>query len=176
MTPEATPPNTVIVECELPESREKVWKALTVPELLAKWLMPNDIRAEVGSRFQLQPRQADASSLERPSSIECQVLEAEPNRRLRLSWREVEKGATDVQPHIVRSIVTFDLEETATGSTYLRLVHEGFEVVEMRSLAANVIQLRPVEHRTARRMRTARRVRRPQNAMVSMTSYLRRAA
>ena len=28
-------PATVIVECELPEPREKVWKALTVPELLA---------------------------------------------------------------------------------------------------------------------------------------------
>jgi uncharacterized protein YndB with AHSA1/START domain len=50
------PAESIVVECDLPEPPEKVWRALTVPELLAAWLMPNDIRAEVGSRFSFQPR------------------------------------------------------------------------------------------------------------------------
>jgi uncharacterized protein YndB with AHSA1/START domain len=31
-------PDAVVTECDLPEAPEKVWKALTAPELLAAWL------------------------------------------------------------------------------------------------------------------------------------------
>ena len=123
-------PATVIVECDFSESPEKLWKALTVPELLAKWLGPNDVRPEVGRRFRLEP------------DIECEVLEAEPNRRLRLSWRERPERDRDGDDPVrddrcsddrdgeesaVDSIVTFELTRTVTGGTRLRLVHEGFE-------------------------------------------------
>ena len=30
---------------------EQVWQALTDPDLLARWLMPNDFRPAVGHRF-----------------------------------------------------------------------------------------------------------------------------
>jgi uncharacterized protein YndB with AHSA1/START domain len=127
-------PKTVIVECDLAEPPEKVWKALTVPELLARWLSPNDIRPEVGRRFRLEPE------------IECEVLEAEPNRRLRLSWRERQEDGrgdrrdrrADAHGH-VDSIVTFDLTETVTGGTHLRLVHEGFKVVRTRAPATQLL-------------------------------------
>ena len=33
-------------ECDLPDPPEKVWRALTEPELLAAWMMPNDIKPE----------------------------------------------------------------------------------------------------------------------------------
>jgi len=125
MTRQSQPATPVIVECDLSEPPGKVWKALTVPELLARWLTPNDIRPEVGSRFRVEP------------DIECEVLEAEPNRRLRLSWRERQEDSEDCQESrgdfpesFVESIVTFELTETLTGGTHLRLVHEGFEVVE----------------------------------------------
>src|SRR5262249_7936669 len=42
---------SVVLECDLPEPPEQVWKALTEPALLAAWLMPNDIRPEPGARF-----------------------------------------------------------------------------------------------------------------------------
>ena len=127
-------PKTVIVECDLAEPPEKVWKALTVPELLARWLSPNDIRPEVGRRFRLEPQ------------IECEVLEAEPNRRLRLSWRETQEDGrgerrdrrADGEGH-VDSIVTFELTETVTGGTHLRLVHEGFKVVRTRAPATQLL-------------------------------------
>jgi len=36
---------------DLPHPHAKVWRALTEPELLAAWLMANDMRALVGHRF-----------------------------------------------------------------------------------------------------------------------------
>lgn len=104
-------------ECDLPDPPEKVWRALTEPELLAAWLMPNDIKAEAGSRF------AFAGS---DAPIECEVLEAEPGRLLRYSWRE-RPGAKDAdQFPAFDSIVTFTLAGTASGGTHLRIVHDGF--------------------------------------------------
>ena len=39
---------TVTVERELPFPPEKIWRALTVPHLMAEWLMQNDFAAETG--------------------------------------------------------------------------------------------------------------------------------
>lgn len=104
-------------ECDLPDPPEKVWRALTEPELLAAWLMPNDIKAEAGSRFAFAGPDAP---------IECEVLEAEPGRLLRYSWRE-RPGAKDAdQFPAFDSIVTFTLAGTASGGTHLRIVHDGF--------------------------------------------------
>ncbi len=113
MTHETPGHEDIVVECDLPEAPEKVWRALTEPEIVAAWLMPNDIRAETGHRF----------SLGTEGSIDCTVLEAEPGRLLRYSWRELsgsnETGGID-------SVVTFELARTATGGTHLRVVHDGF--------------------------------------------------
>ncbi len=99
-------------ECDLPDAPEKVWRALTVPELLAAWMMPNDIKPETGSRFAF-------SGPDKP--IECEVLDAEPGRLLRYSWRERSDEANGLD-----SIVTFTLARTVSGGTHLRIVHDGF--------------------------------------------------
>ena len=44
---------TIAFECDLPQAPEKVWRALTVPELVAAWPMPNDLTPEEGARFTL---------------------------------------------------------------------------------------------------------------------------
>ncbi|MBZ9760710.1 SRPBCC domain-containing protein [Mesorhizobium sp. CA8] len=104
-------------ECDLPDPPEKVWRALTEPELLAAWMMPNDIEAQAGARFAFAGPHAP---------IECEVLEAEPGRLLRYSWREG-PGAKDAdQLPAFDSIVTFTLAGTASGGTHLRIVHDGF--------------------------------------------------
>ncbi|MET3521238.1 MULTISPECIES: SRPBCC domain-containing protein [unclassified Mesorhizobium] len=104
-------------ECELADPPEKVWRALTEPELLAAWMMPNDITPEVGSRFAFAGPEAP---------IECEVLEAEPGRLLRYSWRE-RPGADDADKlPALDSIVTFTLARTVSGGTHLRIVHDGF--------------------------------------------------
>ena len=120
---------SIIVECDLAEPPAKVWRALTEPALLASWLMPNDIRPEVGARFTFQA-ESDAGS----GIIACEVLAAEPPHLLRYSWRgdDADRGAPD---RILDSVVTFVLTETADGGTHLRLVHDGFPVGALQSVA-----------------------------------------
>ncbi|TRC99855.1 SRPBCC domain-containing protein [Mesorhizobium sp. WSM4303] len=109
-----TAKDALAFECDLPDAPEKVWRALTVPELLAAWMMPNDIKPETGSRFAFAGPEAP---------IECEVLDAEPGRLLRYSWRErSDTGDADG----LDSIVTFTLDRTISGGTHLRIVHDGF--------------------------------------------------
>jgi uncharacterized protein YndB with AHSA1/START domain len=84
---------SVVVECELPDPPEKVWRALTEPELLAEWLTEGE-----------------------SVPIEREVVLEEPHRLLRYAWRD----GRDVE-----SLVTFELERTATGGTNLRVIHTG---------------------------------------------------
>ena len=39
------------VEEFVPCTKERVWRALTDPDLIARWLMPNDFKLEAGHRF-----------------------------------------------------------------------------------------------------------------------------
>ncbi|ESY68768.1 MULTISPECIES: SRPBCC domain-containing protein [Mesorhizobium] len=111
-------------EYDLAEPPEKVWRALTVPELLAAWMMPNDIRPQAGSRFAFAGPEAP---------IECEILDAEPERLLRYSWREHPGDATRQDP--LDSTVTFTLARTVSGGTHLRIVHDGFARKAMPAVA-----------------------------------------
>ncbi|WP_119419382.1 SRPBCC family protein [Desertibaculum subflavum] len=105
------PGTRIVVECELDAAPEKVWRALTEPELLARWLAPNDFSAEPGARFRFRGLEG--------ATIDCEVLEAEPPRKLSYRWRHREDDGID-------SIVSFELTEAVAGRTHLRLVHAGF--------------------------------------------------
>jgi len=113
-------------EYDLPEAPEKVWRALTVPELLAAWMMPNDIRPETGSRFAFAGPEA---------AIECEILEAEPERLLRYSWRERARSNDAARQDPLDSTVTFTLARTLSGGTHLRIVHDGFARKPMPAVA-----------------------------------------
>jgi uncharacterized protein YndB with AHSA1/START domain len=126
---------SVTVECDLAEPPAKVWKALTEPALLAAWLMPNDIRPEVGARFTFQA-DADAGG----SPIACEVLAAEPPHLLRYSWRG-DDADRDAGDRALDSTVTFVLTETADGGTHLRLVHDGFPTGTLASATSKVVDL-----------------------------------
>jgi uncharacterized protein YndB with AHSA1/START domain len=110
---------SVIVECDLDEPPEKVWRALTVPEIVESWLLPNDMRAQEGRRFTLKAKDDEGGD------IACEVLSVEPNRLIRYSWRG-EEELRDGADRSLDTVVTFVLTETPTGGTHLRLVHGGF--------------------------------------------------
>jgi uncharacterized protein YndB with AHSA1/START domain len=120
---------SVVVECDLPEPPALVWRALTEPQLLSAWLMPNDIRPEVGAHFTFQA-EAEAGS----GPIECEVLAVEPLRLLRYRWRD-EDGRRDPSERALDSTVTFVLAETPDGGTRLRLVHDGFPIGALQPAA-----------------------------------------
>lgn len=46
-----TQTKSIVVERLIPHSAEKIWRALTVPELVAEWLMQNDFAPQEGHRF-----------------------------------------------------------------------------------------------------------------------------
>ena len=87
-----------------------VWRALTDPDLHAKWWAPGDIAAEVGHEFHLE--------MPGFGSIPCKVLESEPPERFvytfngdwTLTWRLVPEG----------------------GGTRLLLDHSGFDLDDKR--------------------------------------------
>jgi uncharacterized protein YndB with AHSA1/START domain len=134
-----TPPPTepIVVECDLPQPPALVWRALTERDLLAAWLLPNDLRPEVGARFSFE--QADQHDAD---SIDCEVLAVEPARTLK--WRQTEAGDADSGWQPVTSVVTIELTDHADGGTHLRLVHDEFAVVPATAAAkacANVTAL-----------------------------------
>lgn len=67
-----------------------VWRALTDPQALAVWLMRNDFEPRVGHRFQFRTDSAPGFD----GVIDCEVLDLEPERLLRISWSG---GPVDVE-------------------------------------------------------------------------------
>jgi uncharacterized protein YndB with AHSA1/START domain len=124
---------SIVVECDLPHPPAQVWRALTEKDLLGAWLMPNDLRPEAGAQFRFQPEGREADS----GSIDCKVLEAEPNRLLR--WRQHEAAPSDLGGHSIDSIVTVELTARPDGGTHLRLVHNAFTVVSSKPQGRSVV-------------------------------------
>lgn len=162
---------SILIECDLPEPPEKVWRALTEPELLGKWLMPSDLCAQVGARFRFRPDGAEGNG----TPIDCEMLAVEPRRRLQ--WVQREQGNPDTGLPLVESVVTLELAAIPNGGTRLRVVHDGFagisctntpEILPTRASAA-VVDLK------ARRIKAQSCRRRPV-AGSRIVSLLRRAA
>jgi uncharacterized protein YndB with AHSA1/START domain len=131
----------IVVECDLPYPPARVWRALTEQDLLGAWLMPNDLRPEAGARFRFQPEDRAANG----AVINCEILQAEPNRLLR--WRQSEAAPCDPDGRLIDSVVTVELT-ARPGGTHLRLVHDAFTLAASEAqrfsapqACANVVQL-----------------------------------
>jgi uncharacterized protein YndB with AHSA1/START domain len=98
------------------QPRAKVWRALTEPALIGKWLMkPEGFAPVVGTKFILR---AEGRQRGWRGFVECEVLAVALERKLTYSWI----GDPD-QPPLT---LTFRLEDHGAG-TKLVLDHEGFE-------------------------------------------------
>ena len=91
---------------------DKVWKALTDPAQLARWLMPNDFEPRVGKRFTLT---ADCPAAWE-GDVTCEVIELAPPERMVWSWQ------TSGMERPTRLV--FELHPSGSG-TRLRLLHTG---------------------------------------------------
>jgi uncharacterized protein YndB with AHSA1/START domain len=107
-----------------PYPPERVWRALTSPEALSEWLMPNDFEPRVGHNFNFRAKPGAGWD----GVVNCEVLEVDEPRRLSYSWRN----------NFIDTVLTFTLEPTAEG-TRLYLTQTGFNGVKalMVSLIMN---------------------------------------
>jgi len=103
---------TISMDFDLPHPPAKVWRALTEPELLAKWLMTTDMRLAVGQSF----------TFKRPPTqgwdgvVNCEMKEIEVHKRLRYSWESLG----------LDTVITWTLAPTPKGGTHLHLEQSGF--------------------------------------------------
>ncbi|HZQ36945.1 MAG TPA: SRPBCC domain-containing protein [Dehalococcoidia bacterium] len=118
------------IECDefLPHPPALVWRAITDPELQARWWAPGDVKPVVGHRFII-----DLGGL---GEMPCEVLEVEPEQLLRyrlgggsidtiLTWRLVPEGSG------TRLLLTqegFDLDSPLARDVYDRMSH-GWPIV-----------------------------------------------
>jgi uncharacterized protein YndB with AHSA1/START domain len=100
------------------QSPEAIWEYLTVPELMAQWLMtPHNFQPVVGQKFQFKTKPIPKFGFD--GNVYCEVLEVQPYKKLSYSWKG---GSLD-------SVVVWTLEPTADG-TMLTLEHKGFKGIK----------------------------------------------
>lgn len=107
---------TITVDQFFPHPVERVWRVLTEPELIARWLMPSDFQPRLGHRFTMHGRPIDAVGFS--GTIACEVLALEPLRLLSISWQDAAGGFD--------STVTWTLHSEGRGTRVL-LEHAGFD-------------------------------------------------
>jgi len=107
---------SIRIERDYAHSPAQVWQALTDPQAIGAWLMQTDMELAVGTRFQLRAEPQPGWR----GYVDCEILEIEPERKLRYSWQGDEK----VKPMQVE----WTLVPLGSG-TRLTLVHSGFEGV-----------------------------------------------
>jgi uncharacterized protein YndB with AHSA1/START domain len=112
----------IVVDEVLPHAPELVWKALTTPELIGRWLkMPlAGFEAVKGRQFTFKTTAAGAWD----GVIHCQVLEVIRNERLVYSWKGGHAGNVGYGAPL-DTVVTWTLSKAGNG-TRLHLVHSGF--------------------------------------------------
>lgn len=125
---DSTPPSqtgVVSFEFDLDHPPEKVWRALTDPELLAEWLLPvTGLKLESGAAFTFNTQPQPGWD----GTINCRILEFEPHTKLSYTWVVGDAATEDV----IDTIVTFTLTPTSTG-TRLSLVQSGFKPNQKRN-------------------------------------------
>jgi uncharacterized protein YndB with AHSA1/START domain len=105
--------DAITFDVDLPHAPEKVWRALTDPELLAEWLLPViDLKLEPGAEFTLKAQAYPGWD----GTVNCRLLEIEALRKLSYTWTVP----------FLDTVVTFTLTPTASG-TRLSIVQSGFK-------------------------------------------------
>ena len=102
---------SLVIEREMAQPPEKIWRALTEGSLIKEWLMDNDFQPVVGHSFQFRSTPVPNWN----GIIDSHVLVVEANKKLSYSW-----GALGLE-----NVVTWTLTPTAAG-THVRMEHSGF--------------------------------------------------
>ncbi|AGP34481.1 ATPase [Sorangium cellulosum] len=115
LTDKTAPSQTesISFEFDLRHSPEKVWRALTDPELLAEWLLPAvGFKLDPGAAFTFKTQPYPGWD----GTVDCRILEIEAHRKISYTWNVP----------FLDTVVTFTLTPTASG-TRLSLEQSGFK-------------------------------------------------
>lgn len=112
-----------------PNSPGEVWSYLTVPELMAQWLMPNDFKLIEGHEFKFKTG-GPMPEFNFDGIFHCKVLEIIPFKKLVYSW---DFGSGNGM--LNKSEVQWTLAEKENG-TDLTLVHRGFDGTDILPIFA----------------------------------------
>lgn len=111
-----TETKSIVVERVMRHPPEKIWRALTEPALIERWLMRNDFAPAVGHRFDFHAQPVPGWS----GVTHCEVLTVDPPNRLAYRWGDGSESDSGL-----RTIVTWTLTAEAEG-TRVRMEHSGF--------------------------------------------------
>jgi uncharacterized protein YndB with AHSA1/START domain len=140
MKAKSDPSDSLVFECDFEEPPEKVWRALTEPQLLDAWLTnPKPMPADIA---EAQPtRSRPAPSQPKP---DYEILTADRPCLVRYRWRDRDQGADHSGDHEVHSVVTFELAPRPMGGTHLRLTHGEFTIVPVPVPEMTVGRITPI--------------------------------
>jgi uncharacterized protein YndB with AHSA1/START domain len=107
--------STVKVASVFETSKQKVWEAITNPEIMKVWYFDmSNFKLEKGNEF----------SFYEPDGKEffhkCEILNFEENKMLQHTWTHPEQSKGS-------SIVTWSIEELESGKVEVTLTHEGID-------------------------------------------------
>lgn len=108
-------------ELDLAHPPEKVWRALTEPALLEKWLLPAiQFKLEQGAAFQLKTQPFPGWD----GTVNCRMIEVDAPKKLSYAW-----VVGDME---LDTVVTFTLTRTESG-TRLFLEQTGFKPTQKQN-------------------------------------------
>lgn len=102
------------LEFAIDAAPQKLWAALTEPQIVERWLAP--VRAKGGQDGAVEP------------ATSCELVDAEPNVSVSYRWRD---GDAD------DSLVTFSVAQAENGRSRLRVVHGRLPRSAVMMMAAN---------------------------------------
>jgi uncharacterized protein YndB with AHSA1/START domain len=111
--------STIVKEVIINAPLSKVWKAITEPGQIEKWLMPpENFKLEEGNEFTMTGRNKEKTVI--PHF--CKIIEIIPEKKLSYTWA--------VEDMLSETLVTYELEEQ-DGNTKLTLSHSGWDKVTL---------------------------------------------
>lgn len=119
MVEPATAPKTEDLQSviEIAAPREVVWRTLTDPAAVARWMGCLGFQPVVGHPFHLQPDSKRRARGQTQGAITCRVEILEAPRRLTFSWGFPETLDTWVEIRL----------KPIVGGTHVRLTHTGWD-------------------------------------------------
>ena len=103
------------VEEFLPCPKERAWRALTDPDLIARWLMPNEFRLEAGHRFAIGSDPIRQCGL--GGTGHCEVLAFDQGTMLRIAWTAAHESMSGLDSAVTFTVVPEEPAPACSSST-----------------------------------------------------------